>query len=186
MLLWIKVSTKCINVKWFNILPRNSTSSMEITLWLYFYCNFVFCFCIKHFEYFWLKWLIEKTKKTCIIVQQPNLPEDGVIGQFTKAFTHTGRSTQVLLQQIREDFQNHLVRKLHLQVLLRWGDWDTREPALMKSSEADSTCQLWAESSLLCITRQVLGFPWHSGTFCPMPKVFCCWRGSTLWARRDI
>ncbi len=63
LLLWIKVSAKCINVKWFNILPRTLLQAWKLRFDYIFYCNFEFCFCIKHFEYFWLKWLIEKTKK---------------------------------------------------------------------------------------------------------------------------
>ncbi|CAB1338447.1 unnamed protein product [Coregonus sp. 'balchen'] len=52
---------------------------------------------------------------------QPNShsPEDGIIGQFAEAFADTCCATQVLLQKVGEDLQNHLVWQLLLEVVLR-------------------------------------------------------------------
>ena len=47
-------------------------------------------------------------------------PDDGVIRQLTEALAHARGATQVLLQEVGEDLQHHLIRELLLEVLLRW------------------------------------------------------------------
>lgn len=47
-------------------------------------------------------------------------PDDGVIGQLAEALAHTRGATQVLLQEVGEDLQHHLIRELLLEVLLCW------------------------------------------------------------------
>lgn len=47
-------------------------------------------------------------------------PEDGVVGQLTEALAHTCCLTEVLLQQVGKDLQDHLIGQLLLEILLSW------------------------------------------------------------------
>lgn len=49
------------------------------------------------------------------------LPENGVICKLTETLAYAGSLAQVLLQQVGEDLQNDLIRKLLLEILLRRG-----------------------------------------------------------------
>lgn len=53
--------------------------------------------------------------------EREDSPEDGVVGQLAEALAHTCGLAQVLLQQVGEDLQHHLIWQLLLEVLLCWG-----------------------------------------------------------------
>lgn len=63
--------------------------------------------------------------RKCSQLQQLS-PEYGVISELTEALAHTCCAAQVLLQQVREDLQHHLVWKLLLQILFCWSCWENK------------------------------------------------------------
>lgn len=68
-------------------------------------------------------------------------PENGVICKLTETLAYAGSLAQVLLQQVGEDLQNDLIRKLLLEILLRRGSWNivNREKNIYKANCLQST-----------------------------------------------
>ena len=65
----------------------------------------------------------QKATRPMFVGREWRSPKDGVVGELAETLADAGRLAQVLLQQVGEDLQHYLVRKLLLQVLFRRGGW---------------------------------------------------------------